>query len=476
VSSPSTAPVSLARNPIFVSLLVASAFFMENLDGTVIATALPQMAQSFGTNAVDLNTGMTAYMLTLAVFIPVSGWVADRLGARTVFGGAITVFTLASVLCGLSSGVWEFTAARILQGIGGAMMVPVGRLVVLRTTAKEDLMRAVAYITWPGLVAPIIGPPLGGFITTYASWRWIFFLNVPLGIAGFILTCLWVANRRDEKLRIFDWLGFLLSGTACTSLMYGLELIGHETQTRSRALFYLAGSLVLGAFAVWHSQRHSHPLIDLTSLHIKTFAVSIRGGSLFRISISVAPFLLPLMFQFGFGLSAFQSGLLVLAVFAGNLGMKTVTTPVLRHFGFRTVLIVNGIITGFSILACGLLTPQTPRTIILAVLFISGLCRSMQFTSLTTLAFSDIPSSHMSAATTFSSMVTQMTGGMGVAVGAIALRLAALFRGEAGTTPTLPDFRIAFLLVSLLAFAAVIDCFTLASSAGAQVSGHRQRS
>src|SRR5580704_2383260 len=211
-----------------VALLVAGAFFMENLDGTVIATALPQMAQTFGASPVDLNMGMTAYMLTLAVFIPVSGWVADRLGARTVFAAAIGLFTLASILCGMSNSLWEFTAARILQGMGGALMVPVGRLVVLRTTEKKDLVRSIAYITWPGLAAPVIGPPVGGFITTYSSWHWIFFLNVPLGIVGVILASLWIQNHPSEHLRPFDWAGFALTSTSCTTFMYGMELIGRQ--------------------------------------------------------------------------------------------------------------------------------------------------------------------------------------------------------------------------------------------------------
>src|SRR5215470_15908302 len=215
------------RQATLVALLVAGAFFMENLDGTVIATALPQMAQTFGVGPVDLNVGMTAYMLTLAVFIPVSGWVADRLGARTVFASAIGLFTFASILCGMSNGLWEFTASRILQGMGGAMMVPVGRLVVLRITEKRDLMRSIAYITWPGLAAPVIGPPVGGFITTYSSWRWIFYLNVPLGIIGIVLAMLWITNDKEKAGR-FDWLGFVLAGTACTSFMYSLELMGQQ--------------------------------------------------------------------------------------------------------------------------------------------------------------------------------------------------------------------------------------------------------
>src|SRR5216684_3483264 len=367
-----------------IAILVAGAFFMENLDGTIIATALPQIGRSFHVNPVDLNIGMTAYLLMLAVFIPVSGWFADRFGARTVFVSAIAVFTLSSILCGLSNGLWQFTAS------------------------------------------PVVGPPLGGFITTYASWHWIFFLNVPLGFLAGTLAALWIPNSREDQVKPFDWLGFALCGTACVTFVYGLELVGRQNAPwRTTSLFLACGSL-LGALAILHFRRAPAPLINLISLKMKTFAITIGGGSLFRIAISVSPFLLPLMFQVGFGLNAFQSGLLMLGLFAGNLGMKTVTTPVLRRFGFRSVLIVNGILAAVAMLACSALTSHTPRIVILGVLFVNGLCRSMQFTSLSTIAFADIPKPQLSSATSFSSMVTQLSMGTGVAAGAIALRIAAL--------------------------------------------------
>src|SRR5437870_5587444 len=268
------AAATASRRSTLVALLVAGAFFMENLDGTVIATALPQMALSFGASPVDLNMGMTAYMLTLAVFIPVSGWAADRLGARTVFASAIGLFTFASILCGMSNGLWQFTAARVLQGMGGAMMVPVGRLVVLRITEKKDLMRSIAYITWPGLAAPVIGPPVGGFITTYSSWRWIFYLNVPLGIIGIILAMLWINNDQGKTGR-FDWLGFVLAGTSCTSFMYSLELMGQQIVRWSLASIFLGYGIVAGAIAVLHMQRTDHPLIDFGCLKVRTFSLVI---------------------------------------------------------------------------------------------------------------------------------------------------------------------------------------------------------
>jgi EmrB/QacA subfamily drug resistance transporter len=461
------------RHSSSIAVLVAGAFFMENLDGTVIATALPQMAQSFHVGPVSLNVGMAAYMLTLAVFIPISGWIADRFGARTVFGGAIAVFTISSIFCGLSNGLREFVAGRIIQGIGGAMMVPVGRLVVLRSTEKQHLLRAISFITWPGLVAPVLGPPVGGFITTYASWRWIFFLNVPLGLIGIVLSALWIGNSREDEDRPFDWTGFVSSAIACSTLMYGLELFEQQPIPWLTIVLLLTVSLLTGLLMIWHSGRHATPLVNLSSLNIRTFAVTIRGGSLFRIAISVIPFLLPLLFQIGFGLSAFRSGLLVLAVFAGNLGMKTVTTPVIRRFGFRRVLIFNGLLTAVSLFACAFLSPATPTPVIVAVLFFGGLCRSMQFTSLTTLGFADVPPGQMSAATTFASMVQQMTMGMGVAAGAIALRIAALLRHGSASNPTIPDFHLAFVLIGLIALVSVLDFLKLDAAAGAVVSGHQ---
>jgi EmrB/QacA subfamily drug resistance transporter len=465
--------LSLFQKSTSISILVATAFFMENLDGTVIATALPQMGKSFHVSPVDLNIGMTAYLLMLAVFIPISGWVADRIGARSVFVSAIAIFTVSSILCGLSNGIMAFTAARIIQGIGGAMMVPVGRLVVLRTTEKHNLMEAIAYITWPGLVAPVVGPPVGGFITTYFSWHWIFFLNVPLGIIGMVLSVLWIPNLREDKVKPFDWIGFALSSSACVTFMYGMELVGRENATWGTTLFYLICGCALAVLAVIHFRRSVTPLLSLDLLKIKSFAITIEGGSLFRIAISVSPFLLPLMFQVGFGLNAFQSGILMLGLFVGNLSMKPATTAVLRRFGFRAVLIWNGILTAILMLGCAAIFPQTPRTIILAVLFVNGLCRSMQFTCLSTLAFADVPKPELSSATSFFSMITQMSMGMGVAVGAILLRVGGLLDGNSHGTPTTKEFHIAFLLVAVLTLLATVDCFTLDPEAGSAVSGHR---
>ena len=290
-----------SRSPLYVTTLIAGAFFMENLDGTIIATALPQMARSFHASAVSLNLGITAYLLTLAVFIPISGWVADRFGSRSIFAAAIATFTLSSLLCGASHTLTEFTLMRILQGIGGAMMVPVGRLIVLRTTPKDKLTEAIAYITWPGLTALVVGPPLGGFITTYASWHWIFFLNLPLGIIALILTMLWVENVRAGDKHPFDWLTFLLAGFASAGAVYGMEKLGSEGVAWQIPGLVLALSALSGIAAIVAAHRNpATSLIDLESMKLKTYSLSVYGGSAFRMAASVLPFLLPLMFQIAF--------------------------------------------------------------------------------------------------------------------------------------------------------------------------------
>jgi EmrB/QacA subfamily drug resistance transporter len=459
----------------WIALLVAVAFFMENLDGTVIATSLPQMAASFGVEAVDLNIGMSVYMLTLAIFIPASGWMADRFGARTVFTWAVAVFTIASVFCALSESVLGFVLARILQGAGGAMMVPVGRLVVLRNASKSELMRAIAVLTWPALSAPILGPPLGGFITTYASWHWIFILNVPIGIVTFALAFWLIPNERLAERQGFDWVGFLLTSVACAGLMYGLDLVGQSDVDWVIGAGMLAASALFFWFALRHAGRHPHPLPDLYGLAIKTFAVTMRGGSLFRTAVSAVPFLLPLMLQLGFGLDPFQAGLYVLALFAGNLAMKPLTSLVLRTFGFRTTLIGNGLFFVATVLACALLSPATPGPIIMVVLFLSGASRSMQFTAFSTLAFVDVPQARMAGANTLFSLVQQITFGLGIALGAIALRLADTWLTPDIEGLTLGDFHVAFLIVGVVALFGLWDSFALPRDAGTAVSKHRPR-
>lgn len=453
--------------------IVAATFFMEYLDTTIIATALPQMAQSFGVGPNELSLGMTAYMLTLAVFIPISGWVADRFGSRTVFGAAIAIFTLASILCGFSQNVWEFTAARVLQGLGGAMMVPVGRMIVVRSTDKARLMKAIATITWPAIVAPVVGPSIGGFITTYASWHWIFLMNVPFGIAALVTVLAIVRNEHGAGKRPLDLPGFFLSGAALTSLLYGTEIASHAGASIRLALGFMAGGIVLGWLAWRHMQRVEHPLLDFSNLKIPTYSVTVITGSLTRIGIDSVPYLMPLMFQIGFGLTPFQSGLLLLATALGNLGMKAFTTRVLQRFGFRRVAVNNAAIAGCMIIACGLLAPTTPLPVILGVIFCYGLSRSMQFSTLATLAYADINDARKSSASTLWSVAQQMTIGMGIAFGALALRVASYLRGEPADAAhfTLGDFQWAFVMAGVVTLISVQGYRGLARDAGSNIGG-----
>jgi len=453
-----------------IALLVAAAMFMNLLDGTVIATALPAMAHTFGTSPVNLNVGITAYLLTIAVFIPASGWVAERFGARPVFSFAVGVFVVASIACGFTRTLPLFVAARIVQAIGAALMTPVGRLVLLKVTPKHHLMRAMSMMVWPALVAPILGPPIGGYITTYLGWPWIFFLNVPLGIGAIIATFILFPNDRPDAVQPFDVRGFVLVAAACLPLMYGVDLIGQPHASPFLVTGLIGIGAILAAVTVRHFLTAAHPLLDLAPLRIQTFAVSMFGGSVFRLAFGTAPFLLPLMFQVGFGLSAATSGLLVLWLFMGNLGMKTVTTPLVRRFGFRSVLFWNGLFTAGSIVACGLLIPQTPVVIMAIVLFVGGAFRSLQFTALASISFADVPQPLMSAANTLSSTLMQLIQGLSVAMAALILRLSSLIHGHFGAAPKVADFHLTFYIVAVIAALAVLDVWGLPHDAALAVS------
>lgn len=445
---------------------------MQQLDSTVIATALPQMARTFHETPVNVSIGMSVYLLTLAVFIPTSGWVADRFGSRTIFSAAITVFTVGSVLCGFSESLWEFAGSRILQAMGGAMMVPVGRLVVLRTAERHELIRAMQYITIPGLVAPVLGPPLGGFITTFASWRWIFFLNIPIGLIGLVLVFVFMQNHRDQERRPFDVTGFLLSGVGLASLMYGFTLLGRDGGYWLLTTGVLCLGALLGWFAVRHARRHPTPLVDLSPLRIPAFAIAVlNGGALFRITIGATPFLWPLMFQLGFGMSAFISGLLVMACTGGDLAAQAITRPVIRRFGFRGTMVFGGAITTAFVLSCALFTRQTPIVAIVAVLVAIGAFRSLQFTAINTLAYIDVPQTKMSAASSLASTSQQMSFGLGVAFGAFALHTTAFFRGAAGRALDVTDFRIAFVAVGIIGIISTLQFTKMRADTGADLTG-----
>jgi MFS family permease len=457
------------RRSRITALIVASAFFMEQLDGSVIATSLPQIADSFRVHAVDVSIGMTAYLVALAAFIPLSGWVSDRIGARTTFCAAIVLFAITSAVCGLCTSLPEFVIARIVQGAAGAMMVPVGRIVVLRTSSKGELLRAISSLTWPGLIAPVLGPPIGGFITTYASWRWIFYLNIPIAAAGLVLALTFIQAIPAAERRSFDLGGFLLTAGTLVAFMFGLDMLARGEPLLVTAVV-LVIAVVLGALSWRHLQRAAEPILSFTAARIPTFAAAtFRGGSFFRVGIQTAPFMLPLLFQIGLGKTAFASGILMLAYAAGNLGMKTLTTPLLRRFGFQRVLVVNGFIVVVSLLLCAFISGGMPDPVIAVLLFASGLCRSLQYTSVNTLSFVDVPQPLMTSASTLSSMFTQLAQAGGIAVGALLLHGAGALT-KSGATPTLLDFHIAFVLAAAIVCWATFTLLSLPRTAGADVS------
>ncbi len=456
-----------------VALVVAASFFMQILDGVIIVTALPQMAEDFGVGMLEMSIGVTAYMLTAAVFIPVAGWLSDRLGARRVFLAAMLVFTLASLACGLAADLTQFVLARIVQGAGGALMFPIGRIIVLRTVAKSEIVQAIGLTVWPALFAPVVGPALGGFLTTYVGWHWNFLINVPLGIAGMLLVLRIVKQDTEFKAHPFDFVGFVLTAISLAALLYGFDALAQGTLPMPVAAALAGLGLVVGVGAVLWLRRTSHPLLDLSTLRIPTFAASeAMAGAVLRLTINATPFLLPLMFQVGFGLDALEAGGLVLVYFLGNLLMKSATTPILRRLGFRTILTVNGTLAGLAIAACGYLTPTSFYPLTLMILFVAGLTRSMQFTALATLAFADVDGDKRSSASTLSSMFQQVSMVFGVALAAAILNLSQVVRSAPALT--LEDFRVAFIVVGALCVVASLQLLILPRDAGAEVSGHRR--
>ena len=459
----------MASLPRIIPLVVASALFMENTDATVIATSLPAIAADLGQDPVILKLAFTTYLLALTVFIPVSGWCADRFGARNVFRAAIAVFTLGSIACGLSTSLEGLIAARFLQGVGGAMMVPVGRLIILRTVAKSEIVGALAMLTIPALMGPLLGPPIGGFITTYFHWRWIFWINVPVGILGMVLATLHMPDIREEGMPPLDALGFLLSGLGLSALVFGATVFGRDVLPAHGAPVLIAIGLVLTSLYVLHASRSANPILDLDLLKVATFRSGVMGGSLFRIGVGAIPFLLPLMLQLGFKLTPFQSGSLTCAAALGALTMKFTAARILKRFGFRSVLLFNAVVSAATLAVQGLFTPQTPHLLILALLLAGGFFRSLQFTSLNALSYSDIPAREMGSATSLYTVAQQLSLAVGVVCAASVLEFAQYLRGDLVLSVT--DFAYAFFAVAFISALSVFSHLKLAPDAGSEVSG-----
>ncbi len=456
---------------ILLPLIVACALFMENLDATVLSTALPAIARDFGANPIHLKLALTSYLLAIAIFIPASGWLADRYGARLVFRTAILTFVLGSIWCGLSGSIPEIVAARIVQGIGGSMMVPVGRLVILRSVAKRELVGSLAWLTVPALLGPVMGPPLGGFITTYFSWRWIFWINVPVGVLGLILATLFIPDIRGATRTRFDSSGFALAGLGLALFMSGSTTLGLNLLPLGYVFGMLFGGAALLVAYVVHSRRIESPLVDLSLFRIHTFRTSMIGTMLFRIGVGATPFLLPLLLQIGFGMTPFQSGMITFAAAIGALAMKFAAPPILRRHGFRSVLVANAMVAGLFVMLPAAFVPTTPIWLMTGLLLIGGFFRSLQFTSVNALAFADIAPERMSRATTLTSVAQQLALSIGISVGAIAVQVTS---AATGGVITAASFWPAFLIVGLLTIASTIPFMQLARDAGHEMSGHRR--
>lgn len=446
---------------------------MQNLDGTVVATALPAMARSFGALPLEMNLALTSYLLSLAVFIPVSGWMADRFGSRTVFRAAIAVFTIGSVLCGASTSLPMLVASRVVQGLGGAMMVPVGRLVLLRSVAKSELVAAMAWLTTPALIGPVIGPPLGGFLVTYADWRWIFMINVPVGMVGMVLVSLYVQEVREDRPGRLDWIGLLLSSVALSGVTFGSEMLGRGVAPAWAIALCLGCGVLAGWFYMRHAKTRPDPLLDLSLLRLPTFAVAVLAGTLFRVGVGAIPFLLPMMFQLGFGYSAAQSGLITFASAIGAIVMKPTAQRALRAFGFRNTLFWNAVASACSLAVCATFRPSWPIAFIYAVLIVGGFLRSLQFTAYNTIGYADIPRHRMSAATSLYSTIQQLSLTFGVTIGTAALAISSAISGHTHLQPS--DFSFGFVVVALLMLLAAPASLLMPPNAGAEMSGHQHR-
>ena len=458
------------RDPRLLAAIVASALFMQNLDSSAVATALPAMARDLGYSPASLSVAITAYLVSLTVFVPVSGWVADRFGPKRVFLVAILIFSLGSALCAAATGLGTLIAARVLQGFGGAMMVPVARLLLLRQVRKDEMLNAMAWLTMPALIGPISGPPLGGLLTDLFGWRSVFLINLPIGVIGFLLVAWLVPRLPPQDPGPPDRRGLLLLGTGLALTMVGLETLGRHVVPDLLSLGALVGGILVGVAAIRHCRSVERPALDLGLLAIPTFRSSVLYGSLFRIGAGATPFLVPLLLQVGFGKSASEAGLVSFATALGALVMKPIVRPILARFGFRQVLIWGAAISAFGVAIGATFTSNWPLAAIFVVLALGGLCRSLQFTALNTLGFVDVPAARLSAATSFSGTAQQLAPALGVVLTSGVLEGSEALAGR--QTLAQADFAAGFLVAGAVALASLPLFARLAPDAGAAVSGH----
>jgi EmrB/QacA subfamily drug resistance transporter len=468
-TTPSSGSAREPRLRILIPLVIGCAFFMEGLDSTMIAVAIPDMAKSLGENPLRLNLVITTYLLSLAVFIPLSGWIADRLGARVVFCAAIAIFATGSALCGLSTSLPMLLLMRVVQGFGGAMMTPVGRLILLRSFPRSGLVSAMNWMTIPAMIGPTVGPIVGGFLTTYFSWRAIFYLNLPIGITGVVLALYLIENFRAPAPTRFDLGGFVIAGFGLAFLEFAIENLGRPMVPTSLGALFFPTAFAILLFYGRHARQREDPILDLRLLRIRTFRIGTVTGSLCRMGLDATPFLLPLLFQVGFGLSPLQAGLLTFSSSLGAMLVRTFSGLFLRVFGFRRLLVGNACLAAAVTAACGLLRVDTPVWLIVLLLLLSGCVRSIQYLGLNTVSYADVPAALLSKSTSVSGVAQQLARGFGIAVGAALL---AVIAGSARVT--VDDFALAFYLIALIPLFSALGFLRLSPVDGAEVSGHRR--
>ncbi|RWX77090.1 DHA2 family efflux MFS transporter permease subunit [Neorhizobium lilium] len=455
-----------------IPLILAVALFMEQMDSTVIATALPTIATDLGVSPITLKLALTSYMVALAMFIPISGWMSDKFGAKKIFRIAILVFVVGSICCALSTSLLQFVVSRFLQGIGGSMMTPVGRLVLLRTTKRSELVSAMALLTIPALVGPLTGPPIGGFITTYFTWHWIFIINVPIGVLGIYLSGVFLPEVPPTNPPRMDWTGLALTGIAAAGIVFGLSVIGLPALPPAIGISATVAGFAALALYIRHAHTHPSPILNLKIFNDTAFRAATTGGTLFRISTGAMPFLMPLMLQLGFGLNPFQSGLITFAGALGALIVKFIARRVFAMTGFKTTLIAAGIAGAATTAVNGFFTPQSPHMLIVLFLLLGGFCRSFFFTGSNALSYSEISDEQASQATSIASVLQQVSLALGVAFAAFILELSSTL---SGTHLQLADFHLAFFLVAGLSLCSILPLIRLDPMAGAAVSGHLVR-
>ena len=461
-----------AKQPsILIAVVVAVAFFMENLDSSVLATALPKIAEDFHEPPLQLSLAITSYLVALAVFMPISGWIADRFGQCNVFCTAMAIFTVGSILSSLSTGLEMLVATRVLQGLGGAMMTPVGRLILLRTFSRDRIVQAMMYMSLPAMIGPSMGPVVGGFFATYTSWRWIFYINIPIGLIGIVLARRFIANHREGVPGGFDFFGFAICALGLASLQIALQVLARPVGHTYFAIALFVFAVAMIALYIRHAYRTEHPAVDLTVLRVRTFRIGVLSGSVCRIGLNAAPFLLPLLFQLGFGLTPMQSGSLTFVTTVGAMMMRTTARVLLRTFGFRRLLIGNLLLAAAMTAGLAVFHADTPHWVVVVYLLAFGFLRSTQYIGINTLSYAEVPPSLTSRATSIGGIAQQLSQSFGVA---IAASLLAMVVGHDRPIAA-ADFEPVFVIVAAIALTSLAGFTRLKPTDGTEVSGFKPK-